>query len=198
MYILTYALVFGLLFSIIAVFVLYKFVWYIVKLSALKSMLKDFNQGNIKITFLNSIFSINRKQGETNFVIQTPTQTVNVSLISLFSANSRWNIEKTKLGYYVESRYKDKLFYKTEKNSGTEPEFAREYRRETRIQRAKLHLSPESKSGEKNVLLIYPRPKLITYTDNQINYIKAGDRIENYEIMFADELVTLLEKEENN
>ena len=53
-------------------------------------------------------------------------------------------------------------------------------------------------SGEKNVLLIYPRPKLITYTDNQINYIKAGDRIENYEIMFADELVALLEKEENN
>ena len=119
-------------------------------------------------------------------------------MISFFSANSRWNIEKTKLGYYVESRYKDKLFYRVENNSGTEPEFAREYRRETRIQRAKLHLSTENKSGEKNVLLIYPRPKLITYTDHQINYIKAGDRIENYEIMFADELLALLENEDNN
>lgn len=196
MYTQVYVLIFGLLFSIILVFLLYKFIWYIVKLSALTSMLKDFNQGNIKITFLKPILSVKRKQGETNFVIQTPTQIFNVSVISFFSANSRWNIEKTKLGYYVESRYKDKLFYRTENNSGTEPEFAREYRRETRIQRAELHLSPENKSGEKNVLLIYPRPKLITYTDHQVNYIKAGDRIENYEIMFADELLALLEKAE--
>ena len=59
-------------------------------------------------------------------------------------------------------------------------------------------MSPQNNSMGKNILLIYPRPKLITYTDSKINYIKAGDRIENYEIMFADELVALLEEAESD
>lgn len=198
MYIQAYILIFLLLSSIILLFLLYKLIWYAVKLAALKSTLKYFNKGKSKITFLRFPLSPRSKKGETNFVIQTSTDTFNVSVLSFFSANSRWNIEKTKTGYYAESRYKDKLFYKTEKNSGTEPEFAREYRRETRIQRAKLHLSPKNNSMGKNILLIYPRPKLITYTDLKINYIKAGDRIENYEIMFADELVALLEEAESD
>ncbi len=198
MYIQAYILTFLLLSLIILLFVFYKLIWYAVKLAALKSTLKYFNRGKNKITFLKSSLSPSHKKGETNFIIQTPTETFNVSVLSFFSANSRWNIEKTKTGYYAESRYKDKLFYKTEKNSGTEPEFAREYRRETRIQRAKLHLASQNNLEGKNILLIYPRPKLITYTDSKINYIKAGDRIENYEIMFADELVALLEKEERD
>ncbi len=198
MYIQTYILVFLLLSLIIAFFVIYKLIWYLIKMIALKSMLNDFNRGNIKIIFLKSPLSFSNKKGQTNFIIQTPSDTFYVSVLSFFSANSRWNIEKTKLGYYAESRYKDKLFYKTEKNSGTEPEFAREYRRETRIQRAKLHLSTENSPTENNILLIYPRPKLMTYTDNQVNYIKAGDRVENYEIMFADELLALLEKAESD
>ena len=186
-----------ILLLILLVCVVYKLCWYAVKLIALKSMLKDFNTGDIQITFSRKLRRMAfGPRGQTDFVIKTPKEQYAVSVISFISVHGRWNIEKTRHSYYVEARRRNNIFYRLENNSGTEPEFAREYRRESRFQRSELHLSTEKIDSEKKrILLIYPRPLVLTYTDTNLHYLNPGDRIEDYEIMYADELLALLEKE---
>ena len=176
-------------------YVLRKLFRYAVKLITLKSLLKDYNSDKIKITFLRKLRHIAfGPRGETDFLIETPKKKYAVSVISFLLENGRWNIEKTRHSYYVEARRRNDIFYRVEKNSGTEPEFARDYRRESRFQRSELHLSTEKSESEKRILLIYPCPRSLTYTDSEIHYLNPGDRIEDYEIMYADELIALLEK----
>lgn len=178
-------------------YVLHKLCRYAVKLITLKSLLKDYNTGDIKITFLRKIRHMAfGPRGETDFLIETPKKKYALSVISFLLENGRWNIEKARNSYYVEARRRNDIFYRVEKNSGTEPEFARDYRRESRFQRSELHLSTQKSNSEKRILLIYPHPLSLTYTDSQIHYLNPGDRIEDYEIMYADELIALLEKSE--
>ena len=176
-------------------YVLRKLFRYAVKLVTLKSLLKDYNSDKIKITFLRKLRHIAfGPRGQTDFIIETPKKRYAVSVISFLLENGRWNIEKTRHSYYLEARRRNDIFYRVEKNSGTEPEFARDYRRESRFQRSELHLSTEKSEFEKRILLIYPYPRSLTYTDSEIHYLNPGDRIEDYEIMYADELIALLEK----
>lgn len=176
-------------------FVLRKVGGYVIKLVTLKSLLKDYSTGSIKITFVRKLHHIAfGPRGQTDFLIETPKKKYAVSVISFLLDTGRWNIEKTRHSYYVEARRRNDIFYRVEKNSGTEPEFARDYRRESRIQRSELHLSTQKSDSEKRILLIYPHPLLLTYTDSQIHYLNPGDRIEDYEIMYADELLNLLDK----
>ena len=176
-------------------YVLRKMFRYTVKLVTLKSLLKDYNSDKIKITFLRKLRHIAfGPRGQTDFIIETPKKRYAVSVISFLLENGRWNIEKAIHSYYVEARRRNDIFYRVEKNSGTEPEFARDYRRESRFQRSELHLSTEKSESEKRILLIYPCPLSLTYTDSEIHYINPGDRIEDYEVMYADELLDLLEK----
>lgn len=184
-----------ILLPLLLFFVLRKFGRYAVKLITLKSLLKDYNTGDIKITFLRKIRHMAfGPRGETDFIIETPKGRYAVSVISFILDTGRWNIEKTRNSYYVEARRRNDIFYRVENNSGTEPEFARDYRRESRIQRSELHLSTQKSDSEKRILLIYPCPLFLTYTDSEIHYLNPGDRIEDYEIMYADELIALLEK----
>ena len=184
-----------LLLPLLLFFVLRKLGGYAVKLITLKSLLKDYNTGDIKITFLRKLHCMAfGPRGLTDFTIETPKKRYAVSVISFILDTGRWNIEKTRNSYYVEARRRNDIFYRVENNSGTEPEFARDYRRESRFQRSELHLSTQKSDSEKRILLIYPHPLLLTYTDSQIHYLNPGDRIEDYEIMYADELIALLEK----
>ena len=184
-----------LLLPLLLFFVLRKLGGYAVKLITLKSLLKDYNTGDIKITFVRKLHRMAfGPRGQTDFVIETPKKKYAVSVISFLLDTGRWNIEKTRNRYYVEARRRNDIFYRVENNSGTEPEFARDYRRESRFQRSELHLSTLKSDSEKRILLIYPCPLSLTYTDSNIHYLNPGDRIEDYEIMYADELLEMLEK----
>ena len=184
-----------LLLPLLLFFVLRKLGGYAVKLITLKSLLKDYNTGDIKITFVRKLHRMAfGPRGQTDFVIETPKKKYAVSVISFLLDTGRWNIEKTRNRYYVEARRRNDIFYRVENNSGTEPEFARDYRRESRFQRSELHLSTLKSDSEKRILLIYPCPLSLTYTDSNIHYLNPGARIEDYEIMYADELLGMLEK----
>ncbi len=201
MYIYVYMLLLVLL--LLLFYVLRKLGRYVVKLVTLRSLLKDYNTGDVKITFLRKIRHMAfGPRGQTDFMIETPKERYAVSVISFLLDTGRWNIEKTRHSYYVEARRRNDIFYRVENNSGTEPEFARDYRRESRFQRSELLLSTQKSDSEKRILLFYPCPLVLTYTDSNIHYLNPGDRIEDYEIMYADELLELLEKvgarQENN
>ncbi len=177
---------------ILVLYSLYKVIWYSVKMLALKKIIKELNSGNTTVTykrnFLNIIFG---KKGLVDFVVTTPEQKYEVSVISFISTHSRWNIEKTRNNYYVEARRFNKLFYKVDVHS-EQPDHAIQYRRETRFQRSQLLLNSTREEGVRKILLIYPRPKQITYTASKYEYLTTGSLIEGYEIMYVEDLLKLV------
>lgn len=171
--------------AILAVYTVYKVIWYAVKMLYLKSKLN-----NPKIKFITPFKSIIfGKKGKTNFLIKGKTQTTEVSVLSFISTHGRWNIEKARTRYYFESRRYNKIFYNEYKNTGTEPEHSKQYRRESRIFRSVLEITPSQ--GNK-VILIYPKPKELTYTDHKLEYLGKGSKIENYSVMFLDDVLELI------
>ena len=108
-----------------------------------------------------------------------------VSILSFISTHSRWNIEKTRTRYLFEVRKYNKILYNVYNNSGTEPELSKEYRRETRLYRKELYVSPISEAYEKQIWLVFPKPRLLTYTDTGWEYLIAGSVVGGHEIMYA-------------
>ena len=179
---------------ILILYSIYKVVWYTVKMLSLKKIIKTLNSENTTVTykrnFINTIFG---KKGVADFVVTTPTQKYEVSVISFISTHSRWNIEKTRNNYYIEARRYNKMFYKVDVHS-EQPEHAIQYRRESRFQRCQLFLNPQKEEGVKKILLIYPPPKQITYTATQYEYLNTGSLVCGYEIMHADDFFELILK----
>lgn len=179
---------------ILILYTMYKVVWYSIKMLSLKRKLKEMNSGSTvvypKRNFIKTIFG---NKGFPDFVITTPNTSCEVSIISFISTHSRWNIEKTHSDYYIEVRKKNNVFYKAERTTGTEPEYARDYRRETRFIRSKLFISPFNEKFDKQILLIYPRPQHLTYTENRHEHITSGSLVGGHEIMYEDAFFELIQ-----
>lgn len=174
-------------------YTVYKVIWYSVKMLSLSKKLKALDAASITVTYMRKFPEmIFGKKGQPDFVINAAGKAYEVSVISFISTHSRWNIEKAARNYYIEVRKYNNVIYKTEKNSGTEPQHARDYRRESRFVRTELHISPLRTEFDKQILLIYPRPKLLTYTDTKLDYLDAGSTVGGHEIMYEDDFWALL------
>ena len=188
-YLMTILLLLGLGIS----YIVAKIAWYAIRMLGLKHKLKKLNSGDISISFPRKFYEIMfGEMGDTNFVVTTPTETYVVSVISFASTHARWNIEKTKNGYRAEVRRK-RFRYDSEYNTGTEPESAREYRKEAVVHRDEFTL-PACKEDEKGILLIHPRPRELTYSHVRLEYLCSGDKIEDYTVMYETDFLDLLGK----
>ncbi len=177
-----------------AIYTIYKILWYTVKMSALHSIIKEYDDFRCKIEFCGSLKNvIFSKKGALYFTITTPKGKFEVSLLSSISTHSRWNIEKASQGHFLEVRKYNNVFYKVENNSSTAPEHAKDYRRESRFKRCELYLTPKNEEYKKQFLLVYPQPKLLTYTTTRLDYLIAGSKIDEHEIIFAEDLLNILE-----
>ena len=176
------------------IYIWYKLVWFAVKVMALSSTLKKLQKKGVQVIWHKKLSkAVFGKRGEPTFDVITPEQTYRISLLSFISTHGRWNIEKTKEHYYVEARHFNKWFYKVHKNSETaEIEF--DARRELVIQRAKLELPPRDDSV-KQILLIWPKPKNLTYSYARCEHLVNGSRFEHFEIMHAEDFLASVDKE---
>lgn len=172
----------------------YKLVWFAVKVMALSSTLKKLEKKGVQVVWHKKLTSaLFGKRGEPTFDVITPTDTYRVTLLSFISTHGRWNIEKTKEHYYAEARHFNKWFYKVHNHSGTaETEF--DARRELVIQRAKLELPPKDDSA-KQILLIWPKPKNLTYSHARCEHLVNGSKFEHFEIMHAEDFLELVDTE---
>ena len=184
-------LAFEIYLAIMIIYAIYKVIWYTVKMLSFKHKINKINSDKLKAQFqrglLNIIFG---KKGCVDFAVTTPNEKYAVSVISFISTHSRWNFEKTRSTYYVEARRRNELFYRVDNNSHS-PEHAKLYRRESRFARCELYLQPKNEEFDKQILLIYPKPKELTYTDVRFDYLLTGSKIEDYEIMHADDFFEL-------
>lgn len=176
--------------ALMIIYAIYCFISFLIRFIALRIKIKRMVSDNVTVQYTRLFYKVLLgKKGETDFVVSTGQGKTAVSIISFLSTRGRWNIERTRSDrYFIEARINSKMFYNLYVNSGTEPEHSKEYRRERRFQRCKLHLlPPEEMECDKYVLLMFPRPKLLTYTDARLDYLNSGSAIRGYTIMYASD-----------
>ncbi len=180
MYVALIAAVLFVLYSI------YKVIWYIVKILVLFGKVSKLARGGVTVQWLrHPLKIIFGQKGVPIFTVGMSGKNYEVSVLSFISTHSRWNIEKTRTRYLFEVRKYNKILYNVYNNSGTEPELSKEYRRETRLYRKELYVSPISEAYEKQIWLVFPKPRLLTYTDTGWEYLIAGNIVGGHEIMYA-------------
>lgn len=180
MYVALIAAVLFVLYSI------YKVIWYIVKILVLFGKVSKLARGGVTVQWLrHPLKIIFGQKGVPIFTVGMSGKNYEVSVLSFISTHSRWNIEKTRTRYLFEVRKYNKILYNVYNNSGTEPELSKEYRRETRLYRKELYVSPISEAYEKQIWLVFPKPRLLTYTDTGWEYLIVGSVVGGHEIMYA-------------
>lgn len=180
MYVALIAAVLFVLYSI------YKVIWYIVKILVLFGKVSKLARGGVTVQWLrHPLKIIFGQKGVPIFTVGMSGKNYEVSVLSFISTHSRWNIEKTRTRYLFEVRKYNKILYNVYNNSGTEPELSKEYRRETRLYRKELYVSPISEAYDKQMWLVYPKPRLLTYTDTGWECLIAGSVVGGHEIMYA-------------
>lgn len=172
----------------------FEFIRFCFKMLSLNRRLKKLNRGGTRVEYARKFLKIAfGEKGKTDFLVKTEGKTYDVTVLAFPVIRGRWNIEKAGDRYYAEVRVYNNLFFDVYNNSGTEPEHAKDYKRETRISRRRLQLSDEKGEGEK-ILLVYPKPKLLTYTDFKLGYINSGDIVFGYKVMYDSDFFALFKK----
>ena len=171
---------------------LYKVIWYIVKILSFSKTVKKLIDDGVEVQKLrkmkNTVFG---KKGEPDFIVTYKDKKYEIVILSFISTHGRWNIEKTRTRFFIESRRGSKFFYKMHVNSNA-PEHVREYKNEVRVSRKELYITPIDSSFEKQIFLLYPYPKRITYTNAQYNEIYIGNEVEGHTVMDVKALKKLL------
>ena len=177
----------------------YKTIWYIIKLVSFTKIIKKLTEQGADVQKLRKkkdiVFG---KKGEPDFIITCKDKKYEISVLSFISTHGRWNIEKTRTRFFIESRRGSKFFYKMHVNSNA-PEHVREYKNEVRISRKELYITPIDESFEKQIFLLYPYPKRITYTNAQYNEVYIGNEVEGHVVLDIKALNSLFfeEKQKN-
>lgn len=174
-------------------YAIYKVIWYTCKIFKLRRVIKKLAfEDNVEIKYNRSILLFPfGKKGCFDFIVSTSAKKYFVSVLSFISTRGRWNIEKTRNNYFIEARRYNKIFYRAEYNSGTEPEHARDYRRETSFARVKLYFCETEDPTADKIFLVYPSPKEFTYSEFKLEYIKPGREICGYKIMYLEDFLSL-------
>ena len=173
-------------------YAIYKILWFAVKMLALGRFMKDVDAPGVRVEKKRSLFdTVFGKKGEVDYLVQVGEKRYEVSILSVVSTHGRLNVEKTRSRYFVESRRADKVFYSRHVNSHL-PSHVSEYKGETRVSRRELFLSPPDPSVDGQILLIYPYPKRVTYTDSAYREIYSGDKIEGHVVMNVNDFDRLI------
>ena len=171
---------------------LYKVIWYTVKMLSFTKFIKKLTEQGADVQRLRKTKDIVfGNKGDPDFIITCKDKKYEISVLSFISTHGRWNIEKTRARFFIESRRGSKIFYKMHVNSNA-PEHVKEYKNEARVSRKELTITPIDASFEKQIFLLYPYPKKITYTDTNYNELYIGNKVEGHFVMDIKALGELL------
>jgi hypothetical protein len=161
----------------------YKVIWYTAKMISLRRCIRKLAQMGVEIeqqrAFLNIILG---QRGMPDYIMTYQGKRYEISVLSHISTHGRWNIEKTRTRYLIESRRSSKLFYNRYVNSSA-PDHVAGYKNELRLSQQEFYMPPVNPTFDKQIFLLYPYPKSITYTDAHYNELFVGDRVEGHTIM---------------
>ena len=167
----------------LAAYGIYKVIWYAIKMMLLAREIKKLASRGVEVeqqrAFLNMIVG---QRGVPDYIMTYQGKKYEISVLSFISTHGRWNIEKTRTRYLIESRRSSKLFYNRYVNSSA-PDHVAGYKNELRLSQQEFFVPPVNPTFDKQIFLLYPYPKSITYTDAHYNELFVGDRVEGHTIM---------------
>ena len=177
-------------YALIAVLVLailytdYKLIWYAIKMTVLHGRLAALKKRGVTVrykpSFVKAVFQ--RKCG-VSFTLTSGEGTFEVILLTFVSTHGRWNIEKVVDKYFAEARHNNFVFYGLGKSS-EQPDVALDYsNKETRLSRKELLLEGEDPEAQR-ILLICPRPKLLSKAENTFEFLGSGSTVNGFEVMY--------------
>ena len=187
--------------ELIILYGLFKLIWYGFKILGFKRYIAKIGKlKHVKVEakrkFSDAFFG---KKFAVDYVISVGYKKYEITVLTFISTHGRWNVEKTRTKYYAESRRASNLFFGKYNNSNA-PDHVSEYKGEWRVKRKELVLSPIDDEFEKQIILVYPNSKRVTYTDSQYNIIsyRRPDNIRNviegHAVVGTKELLEILEK----
>ena len=182
------------LLAIYFLYLCYKVLWYLTKIIMFQSKLKKLRGDGCHIQRERIYWSMFfGKKCVLDFTVTIQNQKFNVYLLSFLSTRGRWNIEKGENCYYAEARRYNRVFYNAYRNSSDEPEHSRDFRRESPFWKCLFHLPKEkASSNDKQIVLAYPTPRLLTYTDKKLEYLQSGNTFDGYTVMLWDDFLNFL------
>ena len=188
-----FLIVLAFLLWLLFLYAVYKTIWYTIKMRSLKSFIQDMQESGAVVEpqrkFSDMIFG---KKGEADYIISIDGKKYEISVLSFVSTRGRWNVEKTRNHYYIECRRQNKIFYSQYINSNA-ADYVAEYKGESRFSRKELFLTPMDESFEKQILLVYPWPNRITYTDARYHDVSSGkEKIDGHVFMDIKDLYQLV------
>lgn len=189
------AIIMALEIYLIFLFVRFLLRWirYLRTLSALKKQFKQLTQAGITVTYKRKLREIVfGKKGSVDIVLAKDGKLYGIALLTHRLSMGRWNIEKTRRHYYFEI-YLPSVFYRLNNSSENIPDHVKDFGREQQARREEMNFFPTAEGYDKLYLLVYPTPKNLTYTETRYTHLQQGDRISDFELIFADQLLQLFE-----
>ena len=178
--------------TLFIIYAMYKIFWYLINMIRLFTKIKKISKTHAVVQFQrNPLKIIFGKKGLPDIIIKADEKNYEVSIISYISTHSRWNIEKTRTRFIFEVRKYENWVYNVYNNSGTEPELSKDYRREISLYRKELFVSPVSDKYSKQIWLVFPKPKALTYCEQNWDYLFSGKEIYGHEIMYLNDFLKL-------
>ena len=203
----TIMLVIEIMLAALLLYSIYKVIWYICKLCALSHKIRRLKKKGCTVVCLRSgLGRVFGARGKADYRIITRSGVFEVSVITFISTHSRWNIqnhytiENNQEGYLIDVRRYNKMFYKAERHS-ERPDHAMDFRRESRITLTRLTLPPRDEDmhpEDRRILLVYPKPQLLTRTTTRMDYLDPGSRLEDFEIMYLHNLLDAIDQAQNH
>ena len=183
------------LFLLFCLYLCYKTIWYAVKIGWLQIKLYQLQKQGYSIEKKRKIiYMFFGKKGVTDFTVEANGKKYNVHLLSFISSRGRWNIEKGALHYYAEARHYERIFFNVQHNSSYDTGLSRDFLRESGFQKCVFHLPQADVSQEDGeIILVHPVPKLLTYTEKKLEYLKSGSTLNGYTVIYLKDFAGYLE-----
>lgn len=174
---------------LLLLYVVYTGAYYAIKMIVLKSLIKDMKKSGARVQQRRRIFKVLfGKKGDVDYIIGVGDKQYEVCILSFAALRGHWNIEQARGCYYIDCRRQKKPQF----GEGGVNDDAKLFKSEIRIARKELFLTPVDESFEKQILLVYPWPNRMTYTDARYNEVGSGEKIEGHVVMNIEDLYRLV------
>ncbi|MBQ4111878.1 MAG: hypothetical protein IJD38_03675 [Clostridia bacterium] len=181
---------------VIFLYSIYKVIWYAIKTTSFRSMMMSLNdEDGIRVESLRSFWNmILGARGDPDYYVTVKGKRYEISVLSFITIHGRWSLEKTRTGHVIEARRLATFFYSKKQHlsvAGSE----HERKRELRLIHKPLYLTKKDEEYAMQILLVYPEPMRITYSDHQYTELQSGDTVADHTIMNVQDLWELIHSE---
>ena len=175
---------------LLLLYVVYVGAHYVIKMIVLKSLIKDMKKSGARVQQKRRFFGVLfGKKGNVDYVMDVDDKKYELCILSFAALRGHWNIEQARGRYYVECRRQKKPQF----GEGGVSDDLKLFKSERRVARKELFLTPIDESFEKQILLIYPWPNRMTYTDSHYHDVTScKDQVEGHVMMNVEDFYRLM------